>query len=148
PGWFGVGYALERFSDQELVQTMHEEFMWFEDLISNVEIALAKSDRSIAHLYAGLVRDSSAAARTFEPLRDDVMCTGEAVLRVTGQSELLQNNPVLSRSIQLRNPYVDAMSLLQVELLRRKRDGENTPELNDALAATINGISAGLRNTG
>jgi phosphoenolpyruvate carboxylase len=70
------------------------------------------------------------------------------VLLVTGQSELLENNPVLTRSIRLRNPYVDPMSLIQIELLRRKRGGEESAELNYALAATINGISAGLRNTG
>jgi phosphoenolpyruvate carboxylase len=74
--------------------------------------------------------------------------TREAVLRITQQKELLENNRVLARSIRLRNPYVDPMSLIQVELLRRKRAGEDTPQLNDALAATINGISAGLRNTG
>jgi phosphoenolpyruvate carboxylase len=70
------------------------------------------------------------------------------VLRVTGQTELLQDNPVLARSIRLRNPYVDPMSLIQVELLRRKRAGNNSAELNYALAATINGIAAGLHNTG
>ena len=70
------------------------------------------------------------------------------ILRVSGQTHLLQNNPVLARSIRLRNPYVDPMSLIQVELLRRKRAGEESDDLNYALAATINGISAGLRNTG
>jgi len=70
------------------------------------------------------------------------------VLTVTGQSRLLETNPVLDRSIRLRNPYVDPLSLIQVELLRRKRTGEDSPQLNYALAATINGIAAGLRNTG
>jgi phosphoenolpyruvate carboxylase len=70
------------------------------------------------------------------------------VLRVTGQSELLQTNQVLARSIRLRNPYVDPISLIQVELLGRKRAGEDSPEVNRAIAATINGIAAGLRNTG
>jgi phosphoenolpyruvate carboxylase len=84
----------------------------------------------------------------FGLIEDEFERTKAALLRITNQTELLQNNPVLSRSIRLRNPYVDPMSLIQVELLRRKRTGENTPALNDALAATINGISAGLRNTG
>ena len=84
----------------------------------------------------------------FSLIEEEFQRTKTAVLRITNQTELLQNNPVLSRSIRLRNPYVDPMSLIQVELLRRKRAGENTPALNDALAATINGISAGLRNTG
>jgi phosphoenolpyruvate carboxylase len=70
------------------------------------------------------------------------------VLDITGQDELLQQNPVLAHSIRLRNPYVDPLSLIQVSLLRRKRGGEDTDELNYALAATINGIAAGLRNTG
>jgi phosphoenolpyruvate carboxylase len=81
-------------------------------------------------------------------IRDEFERSLQMVLRVTGQSELLQDNPVLARSIRLRNPYVDPMSLIQVELLRRKRAGNNTPELNNALAATINGIAAGLHNTG
>lgn len=70
------------------------------------------------------------------------------ILLITGQKELLENNPALARSIRLRNPYVDPMSLIQIELLRRLRDGEDSEELKYALAATINGISAGLRNTG
>jgi phosphoenolpyruvate carboxylase len=148
PGWFSVGYALERFGDQEMLRTMMERFPWFADMIGNVEIGLAKSDFSIARLYAGLVQDASLRDSVFSLILEEFDRTRQAVLRITGQSHLLENNPVLSRSIRLRNPYVDAMSLIQVELLRRKRAGEHTAELNDALAATINGISAGLRNTG
>jgi phosphoenolpyruvate carboxylase len=74
--------------------------------------------------------------------------TVRAVLAVTGQSELLQSNQVLAQSIKLRNPYVDPMHLIQVDMLRRKRAGEDTPLVNRAIAATISGISAGLRNTG
>jgi phosphoenolpyruvate carboxylase len=84
----------------------------------------------------------------FQLISEEFERTRAVVLRVTNQTELLENNRVLARSIRLRNPYVDPMSLIQVELLRRKRSGEESPELNDALAATINGISAGLRNTG
>ena len=148
PGWFGVGYALERFGDKRMLQTMLDRFPWFADMIRNIEIALAKSDLSIARLYAGLVQDSRLRDRIFDLISQEYERTRKALLRVTGQSHLLESNPVLLRSIRLRNPYVDAMSLIQVELLRRKRAGENTPELNNALAATINGISAGLRNTG
>jgi len=148
PGWFGVGYALERFGDQQMLRSMMERFPWFADMISNVEIGLAKSDFSIARLYAGLIQNAGLRGRVFSLIHEEFERTRQAVLRITGQSHLLENNPVLSRSIRLRNPYVDAMSLIQVELLRRKRAGEHTAELNDALAATINGISAGLRNTG
>ena len=148
PGWFGVGYALDRFGDQQMLRSMMERFPWFADMIGNVEIGLAKSDFSIARLYAGLVQDDGLRDRVFNLIHEEFERTRQAVLRITGQSHLLENNPVLSRSIRLRNPYVDAMSLIQVELLGRKRAGEHTAELNDALAATINGISAGLRNTG
>jgi phosphoenolpyruvate carboxylase len=81
-------------------------------------------------------------------IADEFERTRRMILRVTGQSRLLERNQVLARSIRLRNPYVDPLSLIQVELLWRKRASEESDELNYALAATINGISAGLRNTG
>jgi phosphoenolpyruvate carboxylase len=81
-------------------------------------------------------------------LEEEFERTRKMILAITGQSELLENNPVLSRSIRLRNPYVDPMSLIQVDLLQRKRSGERTDELDYALGATINGIAAGLHNTG
>jgi len=148
PGWFGVGYALERFSDRQLLRTMLTRFPLFEDMIRNVEIGLAKSDLSIAALYSELVEDGALRTRMFNLISMEFERTRDAVLRITNQTDLLQNNPVLLRSIRLRNPYVDPMSLVQIELLRRKRSGEDEAAINDALAATINGISAGLRNTG
>jgi len=123
-------------------------FPLFADMIRNVELGLAKCDLSIARLYADLVTDPALRHRMFELISDEYERTRTAVLRITNQTELLENNRVLARSIRLRNPYVDPMSLIQVELLKRKRAGEDTTELNDALAATIHGISAGLRNTG
>jgi phosphoenolpyruvate carboxylase len=148
PGWFGVGYAIERLGDQNMLREMMNRFPLFGDMVRNVEMALAKSDLSIAMLYANLVEDAGVRERMFNMIAEEFNRTREAVLRITGQTELLENNSVLFRSIRLRNPYVDPMSLIQIELLRRKRGGTDTPELNDALAATINGISAGLRNTG
>jgi phosphoenolpyruvate carboxylase len=148
PGWFGVGRALAQFPDQEMLRHMLVRFPLFEDMIRNVEIGMAKSDLSIARLYSELIEDTGLRGRMFNLISEEFHRTRDVVLRLTGQTELLERNPVLSRSIRLRNPYVDPMSLIQVELLRRKRAGENTTELNDALAATINGISAGLRNTG
>jgi phosphoenolpyruvate carboxylase len=148
PGWFGVGHALERFPDKGLLQTMLEQFPLFSDMIRNVEMALAKSDISIARLYSELVEDGALRSRMFGLLEEEFQRTSSAVLRITRQKELLETTPVLARSIRLRNPYVDPMSLLQVELLRRKRAGDTSPDLNDALAATMHGISAGLRNTG
>ena len=134
--------------DAELLRTMMAEFPLFIDLIRNVEMALAKADLGIAELYASLVPDAGLRKRVFSKIEDRVGAYARAVLAVTGQRELLQNNQVLARSIRLRNPYVDPMSLIQVDLLRRKRAGEHTPEVNRAIAGTINGISAGLRNTG
>ncbi|HEU4453497.1 MAG TPA: phosphoenolpyruvate carboxylase [Longimicrobium sp.] len=148
PAWFGVGHALERFADAELPREMMRRFPLFNDLIRNVEVGLAKADLSIARRYADLVEDAGMRERVFSLLGEEFERAREAVLRVTGQRRLLEENPVLARSIRLRNPYVDPMSLIQVDLLRRKRAGEESDELNYALAATINGISAGLRNTG
>ena len=148
PAWFGVGFALERFSDAKLLQKLIREFPFFIELIANVEMGLAKADLSIARLYAGLVSDAVLREQVFSMLFEEFERTKAVVLRLTGQSTLLEKNPVLARSIRLRNPYVDPLSLIQVELLRRKRRGEDNDNLNYALAATINGIAAGLRNTG
>jgi phosphoenolpyruvate carboxylase len=152
PAWFGVGHALAQFvgkpENLAVAREMMQKFPLFRTMIRNVEIGMAKADLSIAGLYAELVPDASLRERVFGMLCDEFELTLRMVLQVTGQKALLETNPVLERSIRLRNPYVDPMSLVQVELLRRKRAGENTDELNYALAATINGIAAGLHNTG
>jgi phosphoenolpyruvate carboxylase len=153
PAWFGVGYALERFAargaEQEaLLREMMADFALFEDLVRNVEMGMAKADLPIARRYAELVPDAELRDRVFGMIVDEFERTRRMVLRVSGQSRLLETNPVLARSIRLRNPYVDPLSLIQVSLLRRRRAGEEGDELDYALAATINGISAGLRNTG
>lgn len=153
PGWFGVGYALEHFAAQEkgnydLLREMMSSFPLFSDLIRNVEIAMAKADFTIARLYARLVQDPAVRDRVFGMLQEEFQRTRRVILSLTSQQELLDNNPVLSRSIRLRNPYVDPMSLIQVDLLRRKRAGLDSDALNYALGTTINGIAAGLHNTG
>ena len=152
PAWFGVGYAIEEYARQpggmELLRAMMAEFPLFIDLIRNVEMAMAKADLGIAALYASLVEDAGIRERVFNKVKTEFDRTLQAVLAVTQQTELLEKNRVLAHSIRLRNPYVDPMSLIQVDLLRRKRSGENTDGVNRAIAGTINGISAGLRNTG
>ncbi len=152
PAWFGVGSALDECVKKpgslSLLRTMMADFPLFTDLVRNVEMALAKADLGIASLYASLVPDEGLRGRVFGMLKGEFERAREAVLAVTGQKDLLESNPVLARSIQLRNPYVDPMSLIQVDLLRRKRSGEDTDEVNRAIAATISGIAAGLRNTG
>jgi phosphoenolpyruvate carboxylase len=176
PAWFGVGHALNTFilgdetpgappqteSSSEVgwnesqsdrlyhLQTIFRSFPLFIDIVRNVEMALAKADFGIARLYASLVEDEELRNRVFAMLEAEFNLTRRMVLAVTGQSTLLETNPVLEQSIRLRNPYVDPMSLLQVELIRRKRAAAeaDSAELNRAITATINGISAGLRNTG
>jgi phosphoenolpyruvate carboxylase len=152
PAWFAVGHAFESYAQKPgggaILATMAREFPLFIDLIRNVETALAKSDFGIAQLYASLVTDTGIRERVFATLEAEFHRTRRSILAITGQSELLENNQVLARSIRLRNPYVDPISLIQVDLLRRKRAGDNSDAINRALSATINGIAAGLRNTG
>jgi phosphoenolpyruvate carboxylase len=152
PAWFGVGHALEKFSSERagdgLLKEMTRDLPLFMNLVGDVETGMAKADLSIARRYAGLVGDEALRGRVFGMIAEEFERTRRAVLRVSGQTRLLEHNPVLARSIELRNPYVDPMSLVQIELLRRKRAGQESEELDYALASTINGISAGLRNTG
>ena len=153
PAWFGVGRALERFAGrgaecERLLKEMMQGFPLFSGLVRSVEIAMAKADMTIARLYAGLVADQNLRDRVFDILYEEFMRTRTQILALTGQSELLENNAVLFRSIRLRNPYVDPMSLIQVDLLRRKRAGTPDSFLDYAIGATMNGIAAGLHNTG
>jgi phosphoenolpyruvate carboxylase len=153
PAWFGVGYALDRFAalgtkQEQQLQDMFSRFALFNDLIRNVELAMAKADLAIAQLYASLVRDEALRERVWRIITEEFERTRRMLLVVKQQDKLMEKNPVLSRSIRLRNPYVDPMSLIQVDLLGRKQSGDHSEGLNYALAATINGIAAGLHNTG
>jgi phosphoenolpyruvate carboxylase len=158
PAYFGVGHALNEFIQSttdglQQLQTMARDFPLFLDIIRNVEMALAKADFGIARLYASLVEDEALRNRVFTTLEAEFNLTHRMILEITQQESLLKTNPVLNHSIRLRNPYVDPMSLIQVELIRRKRTAAannepDSPELSRAISATINGISAGLRNTG
>jgi phosphoenolpyruvate carboxylase len=153
PGWFGVGSALQAFVDggdaaAKLLPVLMKSFPFFSDLIRNVELALAKVDLPLARLYSELVPDIALRERVFTLVADEYERTKRMVLQITGQARLLDNNPALARSLQLRAPYVDPLCYIQIELLRRKRAGEGSAELDYVLAATISGIAAGLRNTG
>ena len=153
PAWFGVGSALEQFAargkaEEQTLRDMAVEFRLFSDMIRNVELAMAKADFSIARLYASLVEDAGLRDRVYQMLVEEFERAQRMILLITQQRELLEHNPVLSRSIRLRNPYVDPMSLIQVELLRRKRGGVQSAELDYAIGTTMNGIAAGLHNTG
>ncbi len=148
PAWFGIGHAFERFDNPALLRKMLVEFPIFLDMVRNVELAMAKADFSIAKLYSMLVPDAGVRDRIYGMLYEEFTRTQEQLLALKNQTELLERNPVLLRSIRLRNPYVDPLSLIQVELLRRKRSSEDNEELNYALGSTMNGIAAGLHNTG
>jgi len=153
PAWFGVGFALEEFIGKEregiaLLREMLARVPIFDDLIRNVELALTKVDLTLARLYAELVPDVALRERVFGMVAEEYQRTRTVVLAITAQDELLEQNPPLARSVRLRKPYVDPLSLIQIELLRRKRRAADSAELDFVLAATINGIASGLRNTG
>jgi phosphoenolpyruvate carboxylase len=159
PGWLPVGTALEDFlargrsAQLELLREMYREWPFFQSTISNIEMTLAKSDFQIARQYAARTPDRSLGRRIFKLLEDEYQRACRVVLQITGEKHLLDNAPVLQRSIAVRNPYVDPMSYLQVELLARKRargKGKDKEEekLLYAILLTINGIASGMRNTG
>lgn len=153
PAWFGVGFALDRYARRgdpaaRLLQRMAREMPFFRDLLKNVEMGMAKADLTIARRYVDLAPAVGGRERVFATFEEELERTRRMLLQVLGQIDLLEQEPVLGRSIRLRNPYVDPMSLVQVELLRRKAAGDESEELQSAVVATINGIAAGLRNTG
>ncbi len=153
PAWFGIGYALEQFANngpghEQLLRQIGRAFPVFSELLRNVELGMAKADLGIARDYSGLVKNAALRDRVFSMLEEEFLRSRRMILRVTGQRELLGRNRVLARSIRLRNPYVDPMSLIQVELMRRKLQGQQSSDLDYPLGATINGIAAGLHNTG
>jgi len=153
PAWFGIGHALRQFAKsgpghEQLLRQIARGFPLFSELLRNVELGMAKADLGIARDYSGLVKDPALRNRVFSMLEEEFLRSRRMILRVTGQRELLGRNRVLARSIRLRNPYVDPMSLIQVELLRRKQQEQKNSDLDYPLGATINGIAAGLHNTG
>jgi phosphoenolpyruvate carboxylase len=133
-----------------LLREMNRDWPFFHSTLSNIEMTLAKADFQIASRYARLAQDRRGTA-VFETLRAEYERATRVVLAITEQRELLEKTAVLRRSIAVRNPYVDPMSYLQVELLERKRSdraGDDRSKLLYAVLLTINGIAAGLRNTG
>ncbi len=111
-------------------------------------MVLAKSNLEIARCYADLVADQELADGIFARITAEWTSTSDAVLALTGQKTLLENNPELAESIRLRLPYIDALNLLQLDLLRRRRSGKDNDETLAGIHMSINGISAGLRNSG
>src|SRR5215218_4100257 len=151
PGWYGVGSGLERGREifgGELLQAMDQEWPFFAATIANAEMALAKSDLSIAERYTGLVEDLALRNRIWERIQVEHERSTREILHLTGQNRLLDHEPVLRRSIDRRNPYVDPISFVQVELLRRLRGGAAQDSTFRAILRTVNGIAGGLKSTG
>ncbi|MCB8948184.1 MAG: phosphoenolpyruvate carboxylase [Ardenticatenaceae bacterium] len=158
PGWYGVGEALEAYGSQSpdhlrRLQEMYKKWPFFQVVIDNAQVSLAKADMSIAKLYANLVDDEAIRDKIFGEIESSFNRTVNWILRVTDQRELLDNDPVLQRSVRQRNPYVDPLNFVQVALLRRLRflpekDSPKAQQLLHAIFLTINGIASGLKNTG
>jgi len=155
PGWYGLGTALsgQDASAGRLYREMYVGWPFFRALLDNAEMSLLKADLGIAALYASLVPDRALAGDIFDRLGTEYERTCAAILAVTGHRELMEGDPVIQRSIQLRNPYVDPLNYVQVEMLRRLRilpdpEAAEAEALREVVVMTINGIAAGLRNTG
>ena len=160
PGWCGFGSAIEGFlgSDAQrderlkLLQKMHKQWPFFRTLLSNLDMVLAKSDLRIAARYCELVEDPKLAKRIFAAIKAEWERTHDALGLITGETERLQSNPALARSIEHRFPYLDPLNHLQVELMRRYRNRKDGAPENERLQRgihlSINGVAAGLRNTG
>jgi phosphoenolpyruvate carboxylase len=153
PGWYGLGSGLQAGVSLSLLQDMYMAWPFFRTMLDNVEMSLLKADMDIAALYAELVAERSLAEIILTTVRDEYDRTRSAVLSVTGHRRLLDGDPVIQRSVALRNPYVDPLNYVQVETLRRLRalpeaEGPEAEDLWQVMVVTVNGIAAGLRNTG
>lgn len=157
PSWFGVGHALKTFCEESadnlaLLQTMYQNWESFKALIQNVELDVAKADMGIAELYAGLVEDHTLRKDIFKRITDEHQHACEYICLVSGETKLLENTPVIQTSIERRNPYVDPLNFIQVELLREIRgldqQSDEYQTVMQEVLATINGIAAGMKTTG
>ena len=157
PGWFGLGTALEAYVSERgetalsELRRLYREWPFFESVLDNAELSLAKADLQVAARYASLATGENAA-RIWSRIREEYERSVTWLLRVAQRSELLEGLPVLQRSIALRNPYVDSLSEIQVRLLARLRrlapDDPERARLLRLVHLTVNGVAAGLQNTG
>ncbi len=161
PGWCGFGSAIESYLGGEarqrkerlaLLQRMHKQWPFFRTLLSNLDMVIAKSDLAIAARYVELVEDRKLGKKIFALIKAEWQRTNDALSLITGESQRLASNPSLARSIEHRFPYLDPLNHLQVELMRRyrkRRDGDPGNErVKRGIHISINGVAAGLRNTG
>jgi len=151
PGWYGLGSALETATAQvglPYLQEMESSWPYFAAVLSNAELALAKADMRVAAQYIELVEPPELRDRIWSAITEEFDRTVQLLLSVTGQSALLDRDPVLQRSIARRNPYVDPLSFIQVELLKRFRETGAVEEFLRPVLLSINGIAGALKNTG
>ena len=148
PGWYGVGQALDAFADKGLLREMAQGWPLFATTLDNLEQVLAKSDMAIAARYAALVEDRALGDGIFGRIRDGWQATHDGLLQVTRQTRLLEKHPALEASIRLRLPYIEPLNLLQIELLKRHRAGEDDARIGEGILLSINAIATALRNSG
>ena len=157
PGWYGFGAAFEAFlhapgkdpkAQLALLRKMYRQWPFFSTLLSNMDMVLAKSDLALASRYSELVQDTRLRKKVFGAIEQEWQRTADALTRITGDKQRLAHNTALARSIRHRFPYIDPLHHLQVELVRRWRNGEGDDRVQLGIHITINGIAAGLRNTG
>ncbi len=148
PGWYGVGHALAAFPDKALLADMAQHWPFLRNALANMEMVLAKSDLAIAREYSVLVADEGLRESVFAAIQDGWQRTHDALLEATGQSRLLEKSPRLDGSIRLRLPYIEPLNLLQVELLKRHRAGEQDERVAEGIQLSINAIATALRNSG
>jgi phosphoenolpyruvate carboxylase len=148
PGWYGVGQAIAAFEDKALLADMAQGWPFFAASLANMEQVIAKSDMGIAARYAELVEDGALREAIFPRIRDAWHEAQDGLLQVTGQSHLLENHAALDASIRLRLPYIEPLNLLQIELMKRHRAGEDDPRIAEGILLSINAIATALRNSG
>jgi len=148
PGWYGVGAAFEAFEDKGLLREMASAWPLFASTLDNMEQVLAKSDMEIAAHYVALVEDGGLRDGIFGRIRDGWQATHDGLLQITRQTRLLEKHPSLETSIRLRLPYIEPLNLLQIELLKRHRAGEDDPRIGEGILLSINAIATALRNSG
>jgi phosphoenolpyruvate carboxylase len=148
PGWYGVGHALSAFEDKALLVDMAQVWPFLKSALANLEMVLAKSDLGIAARYLPLVEDQAAGETFFGRIREGWGMAHDGLLLATGQSRLLEKNAALDTSIRLRLPYIEPLNLLQIELLKRHRGGEDDPRVKEGIELSINAIATALRNSG
>ncbi|HEX6374671.1 MAG TPA: phosphoenolpyruvate carboxylase [Allosphingosinicella sp.] len=148
PGWYGVGDGLIAFQDMGLLREMDAAWPFFRTTLDNLEMMLAKSDMAIAAAYAELVEDQAARQAIFGRIREGWSRTIECLLTIRGETRLLEKEAALDTSIRLRLPYIEPLNLLQIELLKRHRAGEDDPRIREGIQLSINAIATALRNSG